>query len=139
VENAISELEQKFLQLITPLPAEFQTAGLVLREQVNKNDALGFSTWFIFQNTSSQVVLTIVVSPFGVDIVSIDGGKGRHFLLDDYLQYHGREAEKKTLFTLSRDLDAFLEYLRKIIANEWLDIIQGKRWEDIPFDWMGYK
>jgi len=41
-------------------------------------------------------------------------------------------------FSESKILD-FINYLDEILIKDFLDIINGNKWEDVDFDWAGYK
>jgi hypothetical protein len=139
MKKSLDEQDAELSKLLFPIPAEFLMAGMELEQRERKEDSLGPSVWYRFSNSTSHVKLTLSVSEYGIGVISISRSEKEYFVLEEYLKHHGRIEEAERLFYLSRDLPAFLEYLRKMISGEWLDIFLGKRWEDIPRDWMGYR
>jgi hypothetical protein len=134
----LAEAERKFEKLLTPLPEEFARAGLELREKRSGSTGVSDYVRFVFINSNKQTSLEILVNVRGVISVRVAKEGERSFTLDNYLQHHKRNDEYKMEFHLSNDPPKFLEYLRKIVATEWLEILQGKRWESIPFDRLNY-
>jgi hypothetical protein len=67
-------------------------------------------------------------------VVSVSVGD-RWFSLDDYLVHHHRLKEKAELFELSQDMPQLLDYLCQLVSKEWREILNGTRWEDIPYGW----
>jgi hypothetical protein len=70
--------------------------------------------------------------------VHIINENGSSISLDDYLTRHKMTEEKRKLFDISDDLQESLRLIFELFNNELNDIILGKRWEDIPFDWTSY-
>jgi hypothetical protein len=132
------EAEKKFEKLLTPLPEEFTKAGLEFVGKRMGSTLMSDFVLFVFTNSQAQTSLEIAVNTRGILDVEVAKEGERSFTLDNYLKHHKRNDEYKMEFHLSYDPPKFLEYLRKIVATEWLDILQGKRWENIPFDRLDY-
>jgi hypothetical protein len=130
---------QCFDLLINPLPPEFQDAGVVFSQKKELIHPIGKSVLFCFKNVASGIEMTVSIGINGVGTISVCKDEKHFFSLDEYLTHHKRDPEKAMFFNLSYNIEDSLNYLRKIIATDWLEILQGKRWEDIPRDWMGYK
>jgi hypothetical protein len=80
-------------------------------------------------------------------VFTIGDGSGKSFALATYLRAHGRDDLVRTLENASNipDFDAALEEVIRTLQHivdgdpHLAEIIDGKTWEDVPFDWMGYK
>lgn len=78
-------------------------------------------------------------------VVSIQKHDGQSFMLLDYLTKHRRDDLKARLMPAPPDVEEFwrdyfaaLDELFAADAN-LRAIIEGKAWEDVPFDWEDYK
>jgi len=71
--------------------------------------------------------------------VKICNTNGDGFHLDEYLKKHKMEDMNDKLFVSRRDLRRSSDHIIDIFNGILNEIITGKRWEDIPRDWMGYK
>lgn len=77
--------------------------------------------------------------------VIIQNKEGHYFLLSDYLTKHKLESEKCSFVLRDEEtkfevfVDNFLELLNKLLKSELNQIITGKVWEEVPFDWRGLK
>lgn len=76
---------------------------------------------------------------------SIENKDGKNFMLLDYLTKHKLESEKNS-FLLKDDnlefevfVEKFFAVLNKLLTTKLQQIIAGKVWEDVPFDWRGIK
>ena len=71
--------------------------------------------------------------------------QGEKFMLPHYLRAHHRDDLNAALRAKNADPDLtvyFDDWFRKLadlFATELLDLIEGRRWEDVPFDWGGLK
>jgi hypothetical protein len=91
--------------------------------------------------SSSKVTLrfTLSASPEALLNVCFNNESDGFFYLSEYLTFHKMLAIKSQLFSCRRDITASLHLIFELFNNELNDIIIGKKWEDIPRDWMGYK
>ncbi len=152
-------LEKEFALAIEPIPQEFTEAGLQFlgREEVEgRAEALlaeytdpvlaslerktienlfGPYSIFRFKNDSSGIKLGVAVGPAGISSTIVSISSHKYFGLNDYLSAHKRIAEKDALWDLSKKPTLYLQFIRSLVANEWREIIQGKRWEDIRDSW----
>jgi hypothetical protein len=64
---------------------------------------------------------------------------GEFFSLAEYLTKHKKDDILDFLFKHRRDLPTVLKKIILLFNTDLNDIITGKRWEDVPRDWMGYK
>lgn len=69
------------------------------------------------------------------------------FMLSDWLKYEGYQFDKDPLAfqtyhkdNLELQIEGFIQFLRKTFENEKLkEILQGRYWEETPFDWAGLR
>ena len=66
--------------------------------------------------------------------------------IEDYLEKIVKIGNFKSNFSLSNNLETldaelkqFFEWLTSVTDAQLINILQGKDWVDIPFDWGGYK
>jgi|SRR5579884_142608 len=71
--------------------------------------------------------------------------EGKRLNVGKYLLLHGLTKER-LLFTYTENVpdfekycETFLSMLDQLLSGELKPIIDGKKWEDIPFDWGDYK
>jgi hypothetical protein len=90
---------------------------------------------------SSKIGLNFSLSLSSGELLNahIENNNGDTFCLDEYLRRHGMTTLADKLFDISEDLETSLKLIFEIFNNELNDIITGKKWENIPFDWTGYK
>jgi hypothetical protein len=136
--ETLAEAERAFEKLITPLPEEFVSAGLQFLAKRESSISTGDFALFVFNNPVARTSLKISLDETGILNVHVSKEGQQTFTLDSYLTHHNRNDEYRMEFILSSDPAKFLVYLKTIIATEWLDILQGKRWENIPFDWTDF-
>ena len=130
--------EDRFIKLLHPLPPEFLAAGLTFDEREHDEDegGLGPSVWYMFSNKTSGVSLGISYADDWIPYVSLYRNEYEGFSLDDYLKFHHRTKDLEMLHRRPQDIEAVITFIRKLLANEWLDIVTGKRWESVPVpDW----
>lgn len=77
--------------------------------------------------------------------VIVSNKHGNKFLLSNYLNKHGIELYKNIftkddeLISLNYFVEYFFDNLQILLKTELREIIEGKVWEDVRFDWYGYK
>jgi len=105
---------------------------------------------FDFKSEKVKRIITISYSPptssstlhcFNVsietdeDILYLEDFINEHKLYNDidYLDLDTYEGNTK------QKIEKFIEFLDRVFSEEFHDIISGKKWEHIGFDWQGYK
>jgi hypothetical protein len=75
----------------------------------------------------------------------ITNSRGQHFTLGSWLQAHKRQDTIKRLIDVARTGDVrgywdhFFALLDHLFDTDLKDIIEGRRWEEVPIDWQGLK
>lgn len=124
--------------LLVPTPSVFNMVNLVFVKTYTKHGGIGGEIeGFIFSNKKSNVSLSISVSDIG-SISTFLSKEQMVFELQEYLKFKKRDEEFATDF-FAVSIEKYIKNLFRLIENELGDIVTGKRWEDIPRDWMGYK
>jgi hypothetical protein len=123
----------------------FQGSSIVLSEVVNPSHC------YVFQHMLSLYEIKLFFSAartrkeilFSSHISSLDQKK--HMVVKDYFRVHGLEEQEK-LFQFPYDtedfsarVDGFLASQENLFSGELKPFIEGRKWEDIPFDWGPYK
>ncbi len=78
-------------------------------------------------------------------VVFIISEEGKMFSLEDWLNAKGKEQAVRFILrndsNISEDvfLTEFTSSLENLCLSDLRDIIDGRSWESIPFDWKGYK
>ena len=78
-------------------------------------------------------------------IVTIVSREKKDFYLKEWLTTHGRKHELDRLINQPDDMNPrnFIEealgVLNRLFEGDLRDIVEGRRWEDTPLDWAGYK
>jgi hypothetical protein len=127
-------------KILEPLPVEFVSAGLVFTGMHENIDSNGSKfARFAYENKQSLVKLEISISEKNGSLsVFISHPNKGGFGLQDFLVHRKRQQEYENIF-FPAPIARYIELVRGLVANEWHDVILGKKWEDIPFDWDGYK
>ena len=105
---------------------------------------------FTFVNDAARRRIRISYSPPYDDhprnlIAMVKNDQGDKFMLAHFLRAHQRDDLIGAMRAKNTDPDMavyFDDWFRKfadLLASELLDIIEGRRWEDVPFDWGGFK
>jgi hypothetical protein len=78
--------------------------------------------------------------------VRVCGENNASFSLDDYLAHKGVADDAKSKLSLAayegsseNRVTAALIEIQKLLELELPDVLSGKSWVDVPFDWQGYK
>jgi hypothetical protein len=82
-----------------------------------------------------------------LSVQNIDGESHHVLGVMDYLQKfcdieNTQELNKLDTYegdTIIKKLQSFLGWLRQVVDNRFFQILEGKDWEEIPFDWGPYK
>jgi hypothetical protein len=83
--------------------------------------------------------------PRGFVVAVVNTKTKKEFFLPHYLKAHDRSDLQDWLSTEERNPDLrvywadFFSKLDQILDDELKDIVEGRDWEDIPFDFGGYK
>ncbi|HZU30921.1 MAG TPA: hypothetical protein VFB79_07385 [Candidatus Angelobacter sp.] len=105
---------------------------------------------FYFHNVSTGMKLRLhyTYPPPGMNagfFLYIENPAGKDLDVEDYLRLHGFVKER-LLFTYTDNVpdfqkycETFLSTLDHLFSTELKPILDGKKWEDIPFDWGDYK
>lgn len=77
--------------------------------------------------------------------VFVENKAGNNFILTSYLKKHKLE-HYNYIFSLENEsitfevfIENFFEKLNHLLKTELKQVIEGERWEEVPFDWYGYK
>jgi hypothetical protein len=76
---------------------------------------------------------------------TIKNPAGRYINFIAYLQAHKRRDLIDTLFAMAETAtpdeywDQFFAVLDQLFDTDMRDIVEGKRWEEVPIDWQGLK
>ena len=81
---------------------------------------------------------------FGIGVVVKEKNGKNHFSIVDYLAYKNIPGENKFVFDVHNvncadGFDATLTYFVSLCNTSLKNVLLGKVWEDIPFDWSNYK
>ena len=130
---------EELRRLLQPLPEAFVHAGLkMIRVEESRSDLGGEVTTFVFENEHTSIQLELSIGEKVESMTSWIVKSGRSFHLQEYLNFKKRPDEYvKNFFNVGKEI--YFKNLCALIQSEWGDIITGKKWEDIPRDWMGYK
>ena len=121
-----------------PTPPAFINCGLVfVKTYDNQSDIGGKIKGFIFTNEDSNVSISISVSEI-CSMTTFIFKDQTVYELQEYLNFKKRKEEYGSNF-FSVSVEKYVDNLSQLIVNELGDIITGKRWEEIPRDWMGFK
>jgi len=132
------QYREQLEKMLVPTPPTFTMYGLLPVNTYEKQSPLGgVIKGFVFTNKSSGVNLSVSVSDTG-SVTTFLSKDEMSYDLHEYLKFKKRENEYISDFFSVR-LDKYIENLCALIKSELGDIITGKRWEDVPRDWMGYK
>lgn len=146
-----SELFTLAIQKVEEHRSAFERLGLVYKDHTLKEDSLtGPSVWFSFVNESNAMNVSFAISPpvgkrngrFGTYIVT---PSNRTLDVESYLRKHGllKQAILLTYTDQVADLgsyfDTVLDTLETLFSSKLKPILEGKEWENIPFDWGPYK
>ena len=94
---------------------------------------------YIIPTSKIGLQFSLAISTGALLNVRIYNSSGQSFSLDDYLTKHKKTAIIEKLFADRRDLTKSLNQIIAIFNGDMKGIVTGKQWEEIPFDWMGYK
>jgi len=75
------------------------------------------------------------IKPLNGDRVYLDDLINMHNLFGDVDYFDLETYEGNT----KQKIQKFIKFLDKVFSENFPDIISGKKWEDIGFDWQGYK
>jgi len=104
-----------------------------------------------FKSEQAKRIISISYSPPAIKTkihrfdVNIKPFNGDRVYLDDLFNIHNlfHNADYFDLETYEGDtkqkIQKFVKFLDKVFSENFPDIISGKKWEDIGFDWQGYK
>jgi len=122
----------------------------LIETQIESSELLGDNLLFIFRNNNKNISIEIAFYPktnsrhegFIVQIVNM---KNSNISVEEYLKHH-KICDEECFFSLENytgglreKVLAFLAALESIFEKYMLDIILGNKWEDIQFDWQGYR
>jgi len=77
--------------------------------------------------------------------VYITDAQGRNLNVREYLRVHGRQdvleqfVDQGKNTSLQAFVFSFLTILDRLFLTELKEILEGSKWEVIPFNWRGYK
>lgn len=141
----------EFDKLLIPGPNQFKSSGLVFDTKTVDlaEDGNGNNTDYVYINPLSHIKVTLTCDPTRPYCnVSVSSPKEGYFFVAHYMKHKNMPDLQNLYEWLFKNLDhtSPLEYLRRYIeivgnaiATDLKDIIEGKRWENIPIDWKGYK
>jgi hypothetical protein len=118
--------------------------------QSQSSKVAGDSIVFTFVNDKAGMRITITYFPPYKQqqrdfVILVHDGKGENFSLGDYLQTHKRDDVQLLLKAENRNPDFrvywedFFRKLDRLFNADLNDIVEGRRWENIPIDWGDYK
>ena len=121
------------------------------KEYVDNSPLRGKSYVLVFSNSSNKRTLEISFAPQykqfnDVFVVFITDERKKTLNIPQYLR-HLRLIDDKLYFRLDtypgsfqEKINQFFQFLGASFQDERLkDILIGKKWVDLPFDWQGYK
>jgi hypothetical protein len=107
---------------------------------------------FAFTNESTGMRIDLLYTPplqtrKRSFVVMVSKGRNKSFTLGDYLTARHRDSVKYQLRDAANSGDLatswrnYFDELSKLLSQDpdLADIVDGRRWDDIPIDWMGLK
>lgn len=94
---------------------------------------------FVIPNSKVRLQFSLAISRGSFLGLRIYNKEGKFFSLNEYLGNHKRDDLMDKLFNHRRDFPTVMNQMIALFNGDMKGIITGKRWEDIPRDWMGYK
>jgi hypothetical protein len=152
-------------QVDMPITGDYQTVNNIVGEHAGEffkhgfelgevkwegSTALGYFLVFHFVNQRTNMDIRIAFFPAekglngGFTVMILNPAKHR-LTVTDYLKLHGHEEPTRAFTYRDPNTDVrvfaqeFFRTLGELLRNELAPILEGKVWEDIPIDWMGYK
>jgi len=139
----MENLEQKFLEAIKQesRSAKGYTLDLVDRTFVPRqasvlSDCLVFK--FVVPVSGLSVQFRLSIDSGALISLWIDSKSGENLCFEGYLLRHKLGDLKRQLFDHRRDIPFVVHLIFELFNGEMNEIITGKRWEDIPYDWTNY-
>ena len=141
--NYASQVEQWLL----PAPKEFSDLGLQFKGIEVVEGSLGLSyVKATFRNPAAHRSLDLALSTPEIigAVITNDEIENEYFLLSDYFVHESRGEEelgfrRKESETEEEYFRRYIELLCRYLATELKDVITGRTWIEVPFDWHDYK
>jgi hypothetical protein len=141
----------EFDKLLIPEPKQFKSAGLVFTEKTvdHVQEGKDNNIHYVYVNPLSNIKVTFTCDPTKPYCnPSISSPKDGYFFVAHYMKAKNIPDLQNLYDWLFHNLDSItpLQYLKRYVeivgnafATELKEIIEGKRWENIPIDWLGHK
>lgn len=149
LETNIEKVVNQFLNAV--LTELFNDKGELILEPI-KLDSSFYENYYEFRvKNEFGIILTFLLSKYkdkhsvGVFIENVE--MQDDFMLSDWLKYEGYKFDKDPFDfatyhedNLDLQLAGVINFLREIFENKKLkEIIEGRFWEETPFDWAGLR
>ena len=140
----ISDLEKRFFEAVRNAlrSAHGYTLSFVKRsiESINAGEPARIVLLeYVIPTSNVKLQFSLSTTSGALLIVHVYGPNGQFFSLNEYLSKYKRNEVLESLFDHRCDLSAVMNTIIALFNVEMNEIITGKRWEEIPRDWMGYK
>jgi len=150
-DTKISDVMFVGTQLMTELKSFIKNEYVCISCNFEKSTVTGNSYRFEFKSNKAKRTISISYTPQTKEskmhcfIVNIESKNGERIYLDDLINEHNLfgDIDNFDLETYEGDtkqkIQKFVKFLDKVFSENFKGIISGKEWEDIGFDWQGYK
>ena len=125
-----SSVEEKYIEReIAPVNQSYELI-------YDSNETTQKLTFNLVRYPNSSSIFIWIDSVSGKGLLSLKEYFVKHkklSLTNEYFEIEGNQ------FDLEFKLNAFFDWLTSVTDAQLINILQGKDWVDIPFDWGGYR
>ena len=151
--NNLSEIEKLNVvkEALAHVPFLLRNGFVLTREYFNESPVVGKIYNFVFEKADKNRSLKILFSPKYNEfkdaiVIEIHNEQNKNLEIGQYLELVGL-LDDKPRFRLDfypgdfrEQMDHFFKFIDSAFQEETLrDILIGKTWVNLPFDWQGYK